>query len=265
MPPGSARYWSWLFAAPAAREPLLAMYALMAEWRALLDPATASSVAQSKLAWWHEEIKRLVNGSPLHPVTRHIAALPHASSSGLVLLEQTVAAAAAQLAGAPLERSAELESHADALYGVPLLIASRLAAPQADIDSRRRGTAALAAAEYLSRAVADYRRDVQAGRVPFAVADLLAAQIDDADLAASVAPPRLEIYLERLRQQAAGYFASASRALTAVAGPDRRHLAVLATLGENRLRARRNPAGADFALADLYNAWNAARRAAAAR
>ena len=35
VPPGSARYWSWLFAARESREPLLGIYALLAEWRAL--------------------------------------------------------------------------------------------------------------------------------------------------------------------------------------------------------------------------------------
>jgi phytoene synthase len=265
VPPGTARYWSWLFAAPAAREPLLAMYALMAEWRALLDPATEGSVARIKLAWWHDEIRRLVAGAPLHPVTRHIAAMPHAAGADLAMLERTVAAAAAQLAGVPLERAAELEAHAEALYGVPLLAASQLAEPPASLDSRRTCIAALAAGEYLSRAVADYRREVHAGRMPFPVDELLAAGIENDDLAATRAPPRLVAHLDRLRQQAADHFSSASRTLVAMTGPDRRHLAVLATLGANQVRTRRNPADADFALTDLYNAWSAARRAAPAR
>jgi phytoene synthase len=73
------RYWSWLFAAPSAREPLLALYALTAEWRALTDPASEVSAAQIKLTWWHDEVERLIAGAPLHPITCHIAALPHAA------------------------------------------------------------------------------------------------------------------------------------------------------------------------------------------
>ena len=264
IPPGTARYWSWLFATPTAREPLLTMYALMAEWRALLDPATENSVAQIKLAWWHDEIGRLVGGSPLHPVTRRIAALPDASRADLAMLERTVAAAAAQLAGVPLELGTELEAHADALYGVPLLAASQLSGCGAGLEARPCITA-LAQGEYLSRAVADYPRELAAGRMPFPVDGLLAAQIEDDDFSATVAPPRLVDHLDRLRQQAAEHFSSASRALSAVTGPDRRHLAVLATLGARQVRSRRNPARADFALTALYNAWNAARRATSAR
>jgi len=51
--------------------------------------------------------------------------------------------------------------------------------------------------------------------------------------------------------------------------PPLRHLLVLAALGAKHSsdgeRRSGNPSGADFRLADLYNAWNAARRAAAAR
>ena len=65
MPPGTVRYWSWLFAAAESRAPLLGIYSLGAEWQALMDPATESSVAHLKLAWWQEEMQRLAAGSAL--------------------------------------------------------------------------------------------------------------------------------------------------------------------------------------------------------
>ena len=80
VPPGSARYWSWLFAARESREPLLGIYALLAEWRALMDPDTETAVAQLKLAWWQEEMQRLTAGAPVHPVSRYLAALPRAGA-----------------------------------------------------------------------------------------------------------------------------------------------------------------------------------------
>src|SRR5260370_24689891 len=80
LPPGTSRYWSWLFAAAEARAPLVGIYALGAEWQALMDPATDVSVAHLKLAWWHEEMRRLSPGSPLHPHSVYLAALPRAAS-----------------------------------------------------------------------------------------------------------------------------------------------------------------------------------------
>ena len=65
VPPASPRYLSWLFAAPEARDPLLGVYALMAEWRGLMDPAAEASAARLKVAWWQEEIGRLTRGAPV--------------------------------------------------------------------------------------------------------------------------------------------------------------------------------------------------------
>jgi phytoene synthase len=234
VPPGTTRYWSWLFADTAARDPLIGIYALTAEWRALIDPASDASVAQIKLTWWRDEIRRLVAGSPLHPVTRYIARLPHADAARLSELERVVEAAAAQLAGVPLERAGELEPHAGSLYGIPLLAAVQLTNPL-QAGEARACIGALAAAEYLSRALADYRREARAGRVPFPVDELLAAQIDNDDLTAEHAPPRLQIYLDQLNRRAAVYFATAAHSLSSSATPELRHLMVIATLGIQHL------------------------------
>jgi phytoene synthase len=264
VPAGSVRYWSWLFAAPEAREPLLGIYALLTEWRALMNPGTERGVAQIKLVWWGEEMSRMAAGAPRHPITRHLAALPRASSTDFTPLTRSIEAAGAQIAGVPLEQAGELESHADALYGVPLVVAALLGGAGAD-GTLRHCIAPLAAAQYLAAAIAEYGREARAGRVPFPVDDLLAADIDNEDLLAPEAPPRLRTYLDRLRRKAAAYFSSAAAALAPDERPRLRHMAVLATLGAKHLNDRGSRSGADFRLADLYNAWNAARRSAAGR
>ncbi len=111
MPPGTARYWSWLFAADATRPPLLGIYALGAEWQALMDPATESAVARLKLAWWQEEMQRLATRSAVHPISIYLAALPGAASADFTPLLAAARAAAAQISGVPLERGADLEPH----------------------------------------------------------------------------------------------------------------------------------------------------------
>src|ERR1700722_7047202 len=108
IPPGSARYWSWLFAAAHARAPLLGIYALAAEWQALTDPGTEVSVARLKLAWWQEEMQRLAKGSAVHPISRCLAALPRAAAVDWRPLSEAVTAATLQISGAPLERDADL-------------------------------------------------------------------------------------------------------------------------------------------------------------
>jgi phytoene synthase len=250
----------------------------MAEWRALTDPGTEIGVAQLKLIWWREEIDRLAAGRALHPITRYLADLPGAAAADFSTLAPSVEAAAAQVAGVPLEQAAELGAHAGALYGNPLLVAAQLGAAQ--LGAAQRGTAprdpgateslrasiaALACAEYLARAIADYGREARRGRILFAVDELLAAGIDNADLAAAAPPAHLAAYLGRLHATAAGYFVQAGSALAPAERAPLRHLAVLATLGARHLNGRKHGTGAGFRLADLYHAWRAAGRAAAGR
>ena len=264
IPPGSARYWSWQFAAHEARSPLLGLYALAAEWRALTDAAVDMRVAALKLEWWREEIRRLAAGAPLHPITQFIAGMPRAAAADLGRLDAAVEAASLQVSGVPLERAAELERHAAALLGIPLEVAAALCGPLSDPAAVRAGAAALATAEYLARALRDYGREARAGRVLFPVDALLAAGIANDDLAASPPPPPLARYLDGLRAQAAGCFDLAAGALPRADRPLLRHHAVLAVLGGKHLNDGPVPK-AGFYFADLHGAWRAARRAAAAR
>jgi len=257
------RYWSWLFAAPETREALLGVYALTAEWQALSDPGTEADVARIKLAWWGDEMGRLAQGSPVHPISRYLANLEGAAAIDWSPLALPVSAAAAHVAGAPLEHAAELQAHAGALFGTPLLLAARLRGARS--PSAQACIMALAEAQYVARALSTYGREARAGRILFPVDELLAAGVGNDDLTAPDPPPRLHAYLTRMREHAARHFADAAAALAPQERPPLRHLLVLATLGAKHLNASERRAGTDFRLADLYNAWTAARRAAAAR
>ena len=260
MPPGTARYWSWLFAAAEARAPLLGIYALGAEWQALMDPATELSVAHLKLAWWQEEMHRLKHGSAVHPISVYLAALPRAATVDFTPLSAAVTAAAAQLSGAPLERGSDLEPQSRALWGGPMALASQLAGDVRDETDLRNCTSALAAADYLSKSIRDYRREARAGRVPFAIDELLAAGVDNDDLATDPPPPRLQSYLDGLRKRAALYFETSAKMLPRAQRARYRHLLVLAALGQAHLNSRALAPGRRR-LKDMLLAWTTARRA----
>jgi len=118
----------------------------------------------------------------------------------------------------------------------------------------------LAAADYLSKALRDYRRDARAGRVPFAIDELLAAGVDNADLAADTPPAPLRDYLDHVRARAAGYFDTAAKSLPRTERFRHRHLLVLAALGLQHLnRGAPTPSRGPFK--DMLLAWRAARHA----
>jgi len=243
---------------------LLGIYALSAEWRALMDPRTEAGVAQIKLAWWQEEMRRLAARNPVHPISRYLAALPRATAVDFTPLGAAVDAAAAQVGGAPIERGSELEAHSNSLLGYPLLIAAQLAGGPSESPGLRACTSALAAAEYLSRAVAEHQLDARGGRVPFAIDELLAAGIENADFLAAEPPERLQRYFEKLRTDAKRYFESAARTLLPAERSRHRNLLVLAALGRESSCSRRSPLP-QVRLRDVYSAWSAARRAAAGK
>jgi phytoene/squalene synthetase len=118
----------------------------------------------------------------------------------------------------------------------------------------------LAAGDYLAAALSDYRREVRFGRVPFAIDELLAAGIDNADLAANMAPPRLQDYLDLVRRRATQYFEVAAGALPPARRSEHRHLLVLAALGKKHLNSGTSVPGRRR-IADMLLAWKTARRA----
>jgi phytoene/squalene synthetase len=141
-----------------------------------------------------------------------------------------------------------------------MALASQLADDVRDETGLRNCTSALAAADYLSKSIRDYRRDVRVGRVPFAIDELLAAGVDNDDLATDPPPPHLRLYLDGLRKRAAQYFETAAATLPRAQRARHRHLLVLAALGRAHLN-RRAPAPERRRLKDMFLAWTTARRA----
>lgn len=70
---GSSFYYSFLFLPAERRRAITALYAYCREVDDVVDECTDPGVARSKLIWWREEVARLYDGKPQHPVTRALA------------------------------------------------------------------------------------------------------------------------------------------------------------------------------------------------
>ena len=65
---GSSFYYSFLFLPPERRRAITALYAFCREVDDVVDECSDFAVARAKLAWWREEIRRVYEGQPEHPV-----------------------------------------------------------------------------------------------------------------------------------------------------------------------------------------------------
>ncbi len=67
---GSSFYYAFLFLPSHRRAAITAFYAFCREVDDVVDEIADVSIAQSKLAWWRQEVSRAFTGDPQHPVTK---------------------------------------------------------------------------------------------------------------------------------------------------------------------------------------------------
>ena len=65
---GSSFYYSFMFLPADRRQAITALYAFCREVDDVVDECHDLSLAQTKLEWWREEVGRVYNGTPTHPV-----------------------------------------------------------------------------------------------------------------------------------------------------------------------------------------------------
>lgn len=72
---GSSFYYAFLFLPPPRRAAITAFYAFCREVDDVVDEVSDPGVAQTKLAWWRQEVQRAFAGEPTHPVLRALQPL----------------------------------------------------------------------------------------------------------------------------------------------------------------------------------------------
>jgi phytoene synthase len=78
---GSSFYYAFLFLPAPRRAAITAFYAFCREVDDVVDEVSDPGVAQTKLAWWTQEVAKAYAGAPTHPVMQ--ALMPHATVFGI--------------------------------------------------------------------------------------------------------------------------------------------------------------------------------------
>lgn len=71
---GSSFYYSFLFLPAERRRAIMALYAFCREVDDVVDECHDLALASTKLAWWRQEVGRIVDGQPQHPVGQALQA-----------------------------------------------------------------------------------------------------------------------------------------------------------------------------------------------
>ncbi|MDX1974934.1 MAG: squalene/phytoene synthase family protein [Rickettsiales bacterium] len=111
------RFLLSLFVHDAAREPLLAIYALNVEFVHIFDVVSEEMIGHVRLAWWQEALDELFAGTAVrpHPVLQALAPLVEAGHISEIVIEPLISSYRASFPEKPLDMDRLLEKAASTL------------------------------------------------------------------------------------------------------------------------------------------------------
>jgi len=177
-PPGSLRYFAVLFAPPAARPVLDALYGFEAEVKATTD-ATAHETAHARLQWWRGEIDRLVAGRPTHPIAVALAPLRQRRDADIASLHESLVAADLDLARLTYRNWDELDAYCYRASGaLQTLAAATLAGERTATAAELEFARQLGSAQRQAEMIRDFQLDLRRGRLYLPLEVIEAAGFD---------------------------------------------------------------------------------------
>jgi len=185
---GSSFYYSFRFLPAHRRRAITALYAFCREVDDIVDDCSEQEIATVKLGWWREEIDRLFDGTPQHPVTRALAVSREQFDIHREYLLEIIDGMQMDVEYDAYPTIAELRLYCHRVAGVVGLLSAEIFGYQE--RSTRKYASELGLALQLINILRDVREDAERGRVyipqdelrDFGVApqELLVGQTSDA-------------------------------------------------------------------------------------
>ena len=116
----------WSFAPHPQRDRLRVLFGIEQELQQSLNPSLDHSVAHARLGWWQDELQRLKDDQPRHPLTQSLATI--ANQQGLPPPDLTgiVTCASIALACLAFETRADLDSYLQASASAVFCVATAM-------------------------------------------------------------------------------------------------------------------------------------------
>ena len=269
VPPGSPWFLALQFTDASCRPGVRALLALRGE---LLDAALAQrdpTIARMRLAWWREEIQRLVMGEARHPVGQALAAAAAGAQLEADYLLELVEGAEIDLAGERPESDSELTLYLHRSNGVLHELIAQvcgLTDPAAERNVRRYAQR-LGQGLRLVEIGRDLFVDARSGRFYLPDSWLNEHGVRLKDLEAAELTDGVISLVRSIGQRAADILNEACEKLPARERPRQRTGLVMLALYRQPLADLQDSgtpttgAPASRGIGSLFQAWNAARRA----
>lgn len=265
LPPGSPRHLAVLFSEAGTRLLLGALYAFEAEMRRIVA-GDSHEAAHARLQWWRDELERLFDGRPRHPIAVALHPLPNRAGADLTLLRELLVAADLDLARFTYHSWQELEAYCFRSSGaLQVLIATVVADGRTLTEQERRFAGQLGAGIRQVEILRDLKADFERGRLYAPLDELATARVDPALLARSPTEGAAAEFLAGWRRRVRDALRSLPALLDA---PDlrraQRHGLVLASMHVRLIEHMDGPdalAPRRFDLEPLGRLWTAWRTA----
>lgn len=231
---GSSFYYSFMFLDPARRQAIIALYAFCREVDDVVDECRDPALAHAKLDWWRQEIGRVFDGTPTHPV-------------GLALQEICGSFGLARerlfdvIDGMAMDLHDRRYADFPALQGYCYHVASAVGLISANIfgvsDSRTLDYAHdLGIALQLTNIVRDVGEDARRGRIYLPIDELQRFGVPEADIFAARTSDNFRSLMAFQAERAEAYYEQALAKLPAVDRKNQRPGLVMAAIYRALLR-----------------------------
>ncbi|MDR2926461.1 MAG: presqualene diphosphate synthase HpnD [Azoarcus sp.] len=180
---GSSFYYSFMFLAPAQRQAIIALYAFCREVDDIVDECRDPVPAHARLDWWRQEIARVFDGTPTHPVGFALQEIHAPFGLSRERLLEVIDGMAMDLQN---RRYADFNALQNYCYHVASAVGLLSAAIFGASDTRTLGYAHdLGIALQLTNIIRDVGEDARRGRIYLPLDDLRRFNVSEADILAA--------------------------------------------------------------------------------
>ena len=201
---GSSFYYSFVILPKKQRQAITALYAYCREVDDVVDNTAEPAIAQTKLDWWREELDRLYQGQPQHPVTQALAHVLKHTDLPREQLQEILDGMTMDLEQNRYAGFKELSLYCYRVASVVGLLAAHIFGYR---DHRTQKYARdLGMAFQLTNIIRDVREDAERNRIYLPQTMLAEFHVTEADILQFKQTPELSQLLAELTSQARHYY-----------------------------------------------------------